>query len=107
MSMNELTKDELNKLNRDLTGLSELLYNMSDSIDRDGKINAGALTLLAEIAFRSAESVENIVHYCDNTVVDERREEILKVYDKLTLRDQVKLATYAVELEEKMLKQDA
>lgn len=99
--------DELNKLNCDLTGLSELLYGMSDSVDKGGTINEGALTLLAEIALRSAEVVENIVHYHDNTVVDERREEILRVYDKLTLRNQVKLATYAYELEDKMLEQDA
>ena len=99
--------DELNKLNRDLTGLSELLYGMSDSVDRGGTINEGALTLLAEIALRSAEAVENIKHYRDNTVVDERREEILRVYDKPTLRNQVQLATYAYELEDKMLEQDA
>ncbi len=99
--------DELNKINRDLTGLGGLLYGLSDSVDRSGSINEEALMLLAEIAFRSAETVENIVHYRDNTVVDERREEILRVYDKLTLRDQVKLATCAYELEEKMLEQDA
>ncbi|MDE6728851.1 MAG: hypothetical protein K2J80_13085 [Oscillospiraceae bacterium] len=106
MSMNEFTKDELNDLNRDLTGLGGLLYGLSDSVDRSGIINEGSLMLLAEIAFRSAEVVKNIVHHRDNTVVDERREEILKVYDKLTLRDQVKLAVYAIELEEKMLEQD-
>lgn len=101
--------DELNNLNRDLTGLSELLYSnsMSNSVDKSGNINEGALILLAEIALRSSEVIENIVHYRDNTVVDERREEILRVYDKLTLRNQVKLATYAYELEDKMLEQDA
>ena len=106
MSMNEFTKDELNNLNRDLIGLGELLYGLSDSVDRSGSINEGSLMLLADIAFRSAEAVENIVHHRDNTVVDERREEILKVYDKLTLRGQVKLAVYAIELEKEMLEQD-
>lgn len=99
--------DELNKLNRDLTGLGGLLYVLSDSVDRSGNINEGSLILLAEIAFCSAEVVENIVHHLDNTVVDERIEEILRVYDKLDLRKQVKLVTCAYELEDEMLKQNA
>lgn len=53
--------DDLHKLNRDLTGLGGLLYDMSNSVDRGGVINEGELMLLAEIAYRGAEVIETIM----------------------------------------------
>ncbi len=49
--------DELHKLERDLTGLMNLLYCMSDAADKGAEIDEGALMLLAEIAGADADTV--------------------------------------------------
>ena len=49
--------DGLHKLKRDLTGLMNLLYCMSDAADKGAVIDEGALMLLAEIAAADADTV--------------------------------------------------
>lgn len=53
--------DELHKLERDLMGLMDLLYNMSDAADKGAVINEASLMLLAEIAGADADTVGVII----------------------------------------------
>ena len=103
--------DKLYKLNRDLTGLGGLLYDMSNSADRGGMINEGELMLLAEIAYRGADVIENILQNDDsdncrnNTSGDEWREELLKIYERLYLFGRAEVLVHADKVEKKALEQ--
>ncbi len=60
--------DELRKLQRDLMGLRGLLYDMSAAAEYGGNLDEAEPMLLAEIAGRSAETVEHIIKEAENHV---------------------------------------
>ncbi len=65
--------DELRKLKRDLMGLRGLLYDMSiydmsTAAEYGGSLDEAEPMLLAEIAGRSAETVEHIIKEAENHV---------------------------------------
>ena len=106
--MNNFT-DEIDKLNRDLKGLGSLLYDLSCKADNGWVINAEELMLLAEIARRSAKTVEDIAQNdnLDNCHTDTSLEkwcdELLTIFKRLDWFGRSEVLLYADKVEKKRL----
>ncbi|MDE5576651.1 MAG: hypothetical protein K2J11_04615 [Oscillospiraceae bacterium] len=106
--MNNFT-DELDKLNRDLKGLGNLLHDLSCKADSGWVINGEELMFLAEIAYHSAKNVEDIVQngnsddFHTDTSLEKWCDELLAIFKRMDWFGRSEVLLYADKVEKKRL----